>query len=54
VFSVVDALTRIAGELKNAGDRAEADQKASMLLSLVNEGRASPGVRARVPGKPAR
>lgn len=35
VFSVVDALTRIAGEMKNAGDRAEADQKASLLLSLV-------------------
>ena len=29
IFSVVDALTRIAGELANAGDRTEADQKAS-------------------------
>lgn len=36
IFSVVDALTRLAGELKNAGDRAEADQRASSLLALVH------------------
>jgi hypothetical protein len=35
IFSVVDALTRIAGELANAGDRAEMDQRASMLLGLA-------------------
>ncbi|WZP00543.1 hypothetical protein EP7_002190 [Isosphaeraceae bacterium EP7] len=35
VFSLVDALTRIAGEIKNAGDRAETDQKASKLLGLA-------------------
>lgn len=35
VFSVVDALTRIAGEMRNAGDRAEADQRASSLLALA-------------------
>jgi histone H3/H4 len=33
VFSVVDALTRIAGEMKNAGDRTAADEKAGQLLS---------------------
>ena len=36
IFSVVDALTKIAGELANAGDRTEADQKASSLLALAN------------------
>lgn len=35
IFSVVDALTKIAGEVANAGDRAEMDQKASGLLSLA-------------------
>ena len=35
VFSVVDALTRIAGRLKYAGDRVEADEKAGKLLTLV-------------------
>lgn len=35
IFSVVDALTRIAGRLKNAGDRSEVDQKASSLLALA-------------------
>jgi len=34
IFSVVDALTRMAGELTNAGDRAEMDQRASGLLGL--------------------
>jgi hypothetical protein len=33
VFSVVDALTRIAGEMKNAGDRIAADEHAAQLLS---------------------
>jgi hypothetical protein len=36
IFSIVDALTRLAGTKANAGDRTEADLKASSLLSLVN------------------
>ena len=36
IFSVVDALTRIAGEIANAGDRAEMDQRASGLLALAD------------------
>jgi histone H3/H4 len=35
VFTVVDALTRLAGEFKNAGDRLQADQQAASLLNLV-------------------
>ena len=35
VFSVVDALTRLAGQKENAGDRTEADIKGSSLLALV-------------------
>lgn len=35
VFSLVDALTRIAGEISLAGDRTEADAKASALLALA-------------------
>lgn len=35
VFCLVDALTRIAGNYTQAGDRTEVDQKASSLLSLV-------------------
>jgi hypothetical protein len=35
VFSIVDALTRIAGEYQYAGDRIELDQKASSLLALA-------------------
>ena len=35
IFSVVDALTRMARELTNAGDRTDADQKASRLLALA-------------------
>ena len=35
VFSVVDALTRLAGEFRNAGDRLQADQQAASLLNLV-------------------
>jgi hypothetical protein len=38
VFSIVDALTRIAGEYKFAGDRVEIDTKASRLLALASEG----------------
>lgn len=35
VFSAVDALTRKSRELKNAGSRAEADQRAASLLALA-------------------
>ncbi len=35
LFSVVDALTRLSGELEFAGERAAADGKASALLSLA-------------------
>lgn len=35
IFSLVDALTRLAGQLPNAGDRLEADQKAANLLNLA-------------------
>jgi len=35
VWAVVDALTRIASETENAGDRTEADEKSAKLLSLV-------------------
>lgn len=35
VFSIVDALTRIAGEYQYIGDRIELDQKASSLLTLA-------------------
>ncbi|MBY0461283.1 MAG: hypothetical protein K2V38_28495, partial [Gemmataceae bacterium] len=42
VFAVVDALTRLAGELKNAGERTEADVKAARLLDLVVPQRPSP------------
>jgi histone H3/H4 len=35
VFSVVDALTRLAGESQYAGDRLAADQQAASLLRLV-------------------
>lgn len=35
VFAVVDALTRLAGRLENAGDRSEADTRASVLLALA-------------------
>jgi hypothetical protein len=36
IWSLVDALTRIAGETQNAGDRIEADLKAAQLLELVS------------------
>lgn len=35
IFALVDALTRIAGEITLAGDRTEADAKASSLLALA-------------------
>jgi hypothetical protein len=35
VFSLVDALTRLAGEYQNAGDRLDADEKAGRLLELA-------------------
>jgi hypothetical protein len=35
IFALVDALTRIARETDNAGDRTDADEKASQLLSLA-------------------
>jgi hypothetical protein len=35
IFSFVDALTRLSGELKNAGERTDADLKAGRLLSLA-------------------
>ena len=35
VFAVVDALTRLSASLKNAGDRAEADERAGRLLALA-------------------
>jgi hypothetical protein len=35
IFALVDALTRIARELPNAGDRTDADQKAAGLLALA-------------------
>lgn len=33
IFSLVDALTRLAGQLTNAGDRIEADRQAAVLLA---------------------
>lgn len=35
IFSVVDALTRLAGQHQNAGDRTEADARGSSLLALA-------------------
>ena len=35
VFSIVDAMTRIAGRYENAGDRLVVDQKAGALLALA-------------------
>lgn len=35
IFSLVDALTRLSGQIANAGDRTEADQSASRLLALA-------------------
>ena len=36
IFSVVDALTRVAQKYENAGDRAELDERAGRLLSLAD------------------
>ncbi len=35
IFSLVDALTRHAGEMENAGDRLEADERSGKLLALA-------------------
>jgi hypothetical protein len=35
IFALVDALTRLSGEFKNAGERTEADHKAARLLQLA-------------------
>jgi hypothetical protein len=35
IFALVDALTRIAGKMVNAGERLAVDQKAAKLLELV-------------------
>ena len=35
IFSLVDALTRLAGECEFVGERTDADQKAAKLLELV-------------------
>ena len=35
IFAMVDALTRIAGKIVNAGDRIQVDQKAAGLLALA-------------------
>ena len=35
IFSLVDALTRLAGQMVNAGDRLELDAKAAQLLALA-------------------
>jgi len=35
IWSMVDALTRLSGEISFAGDRTVADQKTSTLLSLA-------------------
>jgi histone H3/H4 len=36
VWAVVDALTRLAQQSRNAGDRTEADAKAAKLLTLIS------------------
>jgi hypothetical protein len=36
VWSLVDALTRLAQKHANAGDRTEADQRAAQLLTLIS------------------
>jgi hypothetical protein len=35
IFALVDALTRLAGEQANAGERTDADEKAAALLALA-------------------
>ena len=44
LFSVVDALTRFAGEIRNAGERLDADERAGRLLRLADE-KAGPRLR---------
>lgn len=39
LFNLVDALTRLAREIPNAGDRTQADEQASRLLALADDGR---------------
>lgn len=36
IFAVVDALTKLSGRMKNAGDRIDVDEKASSLLALAS------------------
>ena len=36
IFSLVDALTRVAGKYENAGDRLEADEKVGAILALAD------------------
>ena len=35
IFAMVDALTRLAGRIRNAGDRFEVDQRTGSLLALA-------------------
>ena len=35
IWTLVDALTQLTGEIANAGDRTEADQKVAQLLALA-------------------
>jgi hypothetical protein len=35
IFALVDALTRVAGQIEFAGDRTDADERAAQLLELV-------------------
>ena len=35
IFAIVDALTRLAGRIRNAGDRFDVDQRAGSLLALA-------------------
>ncbi|WP_232536146.1 DUF932 domain-containing protein [Lacipirellula parvula] len=35
IFALVDALTRMSGEIVNAGDRTDADERAGALLALA-------------------
>jgi len=44
----VDALTRVVGQLQNAGERLEADERAGALLALAAEESKSPS-RALLP-----
>jgi hypothetical protein len=35
IFSIVDALTRMAGRIQNAGERTDLDMKAARFLDLA-------------------